>query len=75
MDDRQIAKVVGASDREPIDVKQPRSPRNHRVSIVVLRAENKKQEDFDRLPNFLERANATPPTNGASGETLEPGGK
>ena len=75
MDDRQIAKVVGASDREPIDAKQPRSPRNRRVSIVVLRAENKKQEDFDRLPNFLDRANATPPTDAATGETLQPGTK
>ena len=75
MDDRQIAKVVGASDREPIDPKQPRSPRNRRVSIVVLRADNKKAEDFDRLPNFLDRANATPPTNAATGETLQSGTK
>ncbi len=54
MDDRQINKVTGVSDREPIDRGQIRSPRNRRVSIVLLRAENTKAEEFDRLPRFLE---------------------
>ena len=75
VDDRQIAKVVGASDRDPVDPKQPRSPRNRRVSIGLLRAENKKPEDFDRLPAFLQRSGAPAPTNAATGETLAPGAK
>ena len=72
MDDRQINKVTGVSDREPIDKGQIRSPRNRRVSIVLLRADNTKTEDFDRLPRFLEKSSATQPTNGATGENLAP---
>jgi chemotaxis protein MotB len=72
MDDRQINKVVGVSDREPLDKNQLRSPRNRRVSIVLLRAENASAEDFDRLPRFLEKANSTPPVNPATGENLGP---
>ncbi len=75
MDDRQINKVVGVSDREPIDKAQLRSPRNRRVSIVLLRAENTKAEDFDRLPRFLEKTSGRQPTNSATGENLAPGVK
>jgi chemotaxis protein MotB len=74
LDDRQINKVVGVSDREPIDKGQIRSPRNRRVSIVLLRAENTKAEDFDRLPKFLEKTN-TQPTDAATGESLAPAPK
>jgi chemotaxis protein MotB len=70
VDDRQLHKVVGVSDREPIDKGQLRSPRNRRVSIVLLRADNLKTEDFDRLPRFLEKSNATPPVNPSAGENL-----
>ena len=72
LDDRQINKVVGLSDREPIDKGQLRSPRNRRVSIVLLRAEDVKADQFDRLPNFLERTSAPAPLNSATGETLAP---
>jgi chemotaxis protein MotB len=72
MDDRQINKVVGVSDREPIDKSVVRSPRNRRVSIVLLRAENTSAEAFDRLPRFLERSGGTPPNNAATGESLGP---
>jgi chemotaxis protein MotB len=70
MDDRQINKVTGVSDREPIDRGQLRSPRNRRVSIVLLRADNVKAEDFDRLPRFLEKQGGTPPTDPSTGESL-----
>lgn len=72
MDDRQINKVAGVSDREPIDRGQVRSPRNRRVSIVLLRADNTKAEDFDRLPRFLEKTSGTQPAIPATGETLGP---
>ena len=72
LDDRQIGKVVGVADREPLDRAQLRSPRNRRVSIVLLRAEDVKADTFDRLPAFLEKATQTPPNNGAAGETLAP---
>ncbi len=75
LDDRQINKVVGLSDREPIDKGQPRSPRNRRVSIVLLRADNLKTDDFDRLPRFLERGGLPPPLTPGTGETLRPGGQ
>ena len=75
MDDRQINKVVGVSDREPIDKGQLRSPRNRRVSIVLLRAENLKTEDFDRLPRFLEKKSGAQPSNAATGENLAPAPK
>ncbi len=75
MDDRQINKVVGVSDREPIDKAQIRSPRNRRVSIILLRADNVKTEDFDRLPRFLEKTGGTPPSNPAAGESLAPAAK
>ena len=55
MDDKQINKVTGVSDCDPIEKGQIRSPRNRRVSIVLLRAENVKTEEFDRLPRFLEK--------------------
>lgn len=72
LDDRQIGKVTGVADREPIDRGQLRSPRNRRVSIVLLRAEDMRGDTFDRLPNFLERTSAPPPLNSATGETLAP---
>ncbi len=72
IDDRQIGKVVGVADREPLDRAQLRSPRNRRVSIVLLRAEDVKGDTFDRLPNFLEKATQSAPINGAAGETLAP---
>ncbi|MGE3477461.1 MAG: flagellar motor protein MotB [Rhodospirillaceae bacterium] len=72
IDDRQIGKVVGVADREPLDRAQLRSPRNRRVSIVLLRAEDVKADTFDRLPNFLEKATQSAPINGAAGETLAP---
>ncbi len=72
IDDRQIGKVVGVADREPLDRAQLRSPRNRRVSIVLLRAEDVKADTFDRLPNFLEKAAQSAPINGAAGETLAP---
>lgn len=74
MEDNQLQKVTGASDREPLDASQPRSPRNRRVSIVLLKAEQVNPETFDRLPRFLERTNP-PPVEGQTGETLaKPGG-
>ena len=72
MDDRQINKVVGVSDREPLDKNQLRSPRNRRVSIVLLRAENTSAEELDRLPRFLEKTSGTQPVNPATGENLGP---
>ena len=75
MDDRQINKVTGVSDREPIEKAQVRSPRNRRVSIVLLRAENVKTEDFDRLPRFLEKTSGTQPITPATGESLAPAAK
>lgn len=74
LDDRQINKVVGVSDREPLDRAQLRSPRNRRVSIVLLRAEDINAEAFDRLPNFLGKSQAPAPLNSATGETLAPAG-
>ncbi len=75
LDDRQINKVTGVSDREPIDRGQIRSPRNRRVSIVLLRAENTRAEEFDRLPRFLEKTSGTQPVTPATGESLAPGAK
>ena len=75
MDDRQINKVTGVSDREPIDRGQIRSPRNRRLSIVLLRAENTKAEEFDRLPRFLEKTSGTQPQDLSTGENLAPGAK
>ena len=75
IEDRQINKVVGVSDREPIDRARQRSPRNRRVSIVLLRADNLKADAFDRLPRFLERGGLPPPLSPAAGETLQPGGQ
>ncbi|MGZ6253867.1 MAG: flagellar motor protein MotB [Candidatus Binataceae bacterium] len=72
LDDAHINKVVGVSDREPVDTHQLRSPRNRRVSIVLLHADNVKSQDFDRLPNFLEKANAPAPLVPTPGETLAP---
>ena len=56
---------------DPLDPKQQRSPRNRRVSIVLLRGENVKKDEFDRVPNFLEKVGpkAVVPN---SGETLAP---
>jgi chemotaxis protein MotB len=70
MEDNQLHKVTGAADREPMDVQQPRSPRNRRVSIVLLKAEKINPESFDRLPRFLERTNP-PPVTKQTGETLQ----
>jgi chemotaxis protein MotB len=72
LDDRQLGKVVGVADREPIDRGQLRSPRNRRVSIVLLRAEDVRGDTFDRLPNFLEKTSAPPPLDASTGETLAP---
>jgi hypothetical protein len=41
---------------------------------VLLRADNAKAEDFDRLPRFLEKTN-TQPTDAATGESLAPAPK
>jgi len=76
LEDNQLRKVTGASDREPMDPTQARSPRNRRVSIVLLRADEVRAEQFDRLPNFLQKRNP-PPVDGQTGETLSrpnPGG-
>ncbi|MGE4064846.1 MAG: flagellar motor protein MotB [Rhodospirillaceae bacterium] len=72
LDDRQIGKVTGVADREPLDRAQLRSPRNRRVSIILLRAEDVRGDTFDRLPNFLERTSAPAPLNPATGESLAP---
>ncbi|MDX2223426.1 MAG: flagellar motor protein MotB [Rhodospirillaceae bacterium] len=77
LEDNQITKVTGASDREPLDPSQPRSPRNRRVSIVLLKGENLQGDEFDRLPRFLERNNQAAPVTDDRGETLNapsPGG-
>jgi len=71
LQDRQLGKVTGASDREPLDTTQLRSPRNRRISIVLLRGENLRGDEFDRLPSFLER-NAPQPLNSNTGESLAP---
>lgn len=74
LEDNQLAKVVGAADREPIDPSQPRSPRNRRMSIVLLRAEKVDSSQFDRLPRFLDKTNP-PPVDSRTGENLaKPGG-
>jgi chemotaxis protein MotB len=72
LDDRQLGKVIGVADREPLDKGQIRSPLNRRVSIVLLRAEDVRGDAFDRLPNFLEKAATPVPLNSATGETLAP---
>ncbi|MDX2143923.1 MAG: flagellar motor protein MotB [Rhodospirillaceae bacterium] len=69
LEDNQIQKVIGVSDREPMDPLQARSPRNRRVSIVLLRAQDVKVEQFDRLPRFLEKS-SPPPVDGQTGENL-----
>ncbi|HEY0526862.1 MAG TPA: OmpA family protein, partial [Stellaceae bacterium] len=33
----RVARVVGMADREPLIADQPASPRNRRISIVLLR--------------------------------------
>ncbi|MBM3514163.1 MAG: flagellar motor protein MotB [Alphaproteobacteria bacterium] len=73
MEDNQIQKVTGVADREPIDTQTPRSPRNRRVSIVVLKAEKIDSSQFDRLPRFLERANQPTPVQQETGEQLRSG--
>ena len=70
LDDAHLAGVTGVADREPLDTRQQRSPRNRRVSIVLIHADKLKPENFDRLPNFLEKANAPPPLVPTPGETL-----
>jgi chemotaxis protein MotB len=70
LEDNQINKVQGVSDREPIDKDAPRSPRNRRVSIVLLKGENVDPTSFDRLPRFLEKANQPAPTQNEVGENL-----
>ncbi len=74
LEDNKINKVVGISDRDPLDPTMPRSPRNRRVSIVLLKAEKINTRDFDRLPNFLDKRNPAPVDNN-SGETLARPGK
>jgi chemotaxis protein MotB len=69
LEDRKIDRVLGRADRDPLDPKQPRSPRNRRVSIVLLRGENLKGDEFDRVPNFLEKTGPKP-INANAGETL-----
>ncbi len=75
LDDRQVSDISGVSDRQPVDPKLPRSPRNRRVSIVLLRGENLKGNEFDRLPNFLEKSALPQPLNSAVGESLQPAAK
>ena len=70
LEDNQIQKVTGVADREPIDAQTPRSPRNRRVSIVVLKGETIDATQFDRLPRFLERANQPAPVQNQTGEQL-----
>ncbi len=70
VDDRQVGKVVGLADREPLDSSELRSPRNRRVSIVLLRGSNLSGDEFDRLPNFLERSTLPEPLIPAQGETF-----
>ncbi len=70
VDDRQVGKVVGLADREPLDPAQPRSPRNRRISIILLRGENLSGDEFDRLPNFLERSTLPEPLAPTPGETF-----
>jgi chemotaxis protein MotB len=72
LEDNQIQKVTGVADREPIDAQTPRSPRNRRVSIVVLKGETVDSSQFDRLPRFLERANQPAPNRNEIGEQLRP---
>jgi chemotaxis protein MotB len=37
LSEERIAKVVGTADRDPLIVDQPTSPRNRRISVVLLR--------------------------------------
>ena len=69
LEDNKIQKVVGASDREPMDPTQARSPRNRRVSIVLLKAEKLNPSQFERLPNFLQKRQPTP-VDKQTGETF-----
>ena len=66
LDDKQIDKVIGRADKDPFDPKQPRSPRNRRISIVLLRGENIPADTFERVPRFLDRTGpkAIDPTTG-----------
>lgn len=74
VDDRQVGKVVGLADREPLDSTALRSPRTRRVSIVLLRGGNLRGDEFDRLPNFLERSTLPEALTPATGETFGSGG-
>jgi chemotaxis protein MotB len=69
LDDARVQKVIGVADREPLDPKQPRSARNRRVSIVLLKAENLKSDTFDRIPNFLDKTGPKP-IDSNTGENL-----
>jgi chemotaxis protein MotB len=71
LEDRQIMKVIGRADTDPLDPKQPRSPRNRRISIVLLRGENLKRNEFDRLPDFLDKTGPAP-IDATAGETMAP---
>jgi len=70
VDDRQIGEVVGLADREPLDPTELRSPRNRRVSIILMRADNMSGDEFNRLPNFLERSTLPEPLSPAASETF-----
>ena len=62
--------VVELANREPLNTVQLRSPRNRRGSIVLLRGGNLSGDDFDKLPNFLERSTLPEALNPAASETF-----
>ena len=65
----------GVSDREPLDPHEPRSPRNRRVSIVLLHGGETLKPDDLRSPAAIpasgkEPARPAPLVPTAQGETL-----
>jgi len=51
----RIAKVVGRADQELLDTKMPTSPRNRRITVILLRASYMKtiEENTPSPPNLL----------------------
>ena len=54
--EQRVAKVTGQAANEPLLVDDPRAPQNRRISVVLLRSDDSMAEQFNRLPDFLERA-------------------
>ena len=53
--DKQINRVAGRADRELRDLKNPRSPKNRRITLIVERGSGLEESALERLPHFLEK--------------------